>query len=131
MSLADLMLLWAACALGLGVCVVALRLLWSEARLRRDRDWHHACHVKLTREAADALIRAKRAEAACEELRSSLMRGSALVEVDRDNSHPRADRRIQIAVIADRPAAFTNSGLPAAWSLYEHLVATKQIKPIR
>lgn len=78
MTLADLSLFWLCCFLGIVACL----LWWDEHKMRRraeaDRNWHHAAHVKLTREAADALTRANRAEFACDTLKDQMMRGATV-----------------------------------------------------
>jgi hypothetical protein len=71
-----------------------------------------------------------RAENACEELRASLMRGSALMRVKLRSAHHAADHELDIAVIDGTPHAFTDSVLPRARSVYERAVANKQIDPL-
>jgi hypothetical protein len=77
-----------------------------------------------------ATRRAENAEKACEELRKSLMRGSAVVTAPRSSTNPRADRRLEIAAIAGRYAAFTDSVLPSAYDLYDKAVERGEIKPL-
>jgi hypothetical protein len=72
----------------------------------------------------------QRAESACEELRASLMRGSALMRVKLRSAHHAADHELDIAVIDGTPHAFTDSVLPRARSVYERAVANGQIDPL-
>jgi hypothetical protein len=82
------------------------------------------------RQLADALTRANRAEAACEELRLQVMRGASVAKIDRKTKNSRAARRVCVVAIEGKYHVFTPSVLPKACTLYGHLVSTKQIQPL-
>jgi hypothetical protein len=99
-----------------------------ERRLRRYRNYQFESALALLQRTS---TRANRAENACEELRASVMRGSAIMRVKLRSAHHAADHELEIAVIEGTPHAFTDSVLLRAKSVYERAVANGQIDPIK
>lgn len=90
-DLSDLLLYWSICLAGIAACGG-----WWRAE-RRGLWYQHqfGTTLRLLQKAqvreADANTRANRAEFACEELRASLMRGSAVARFTRPTPAPGAD----------------------------------------